>query len=406
MAPKKDDDQNQGPPTLEELEDVIDDGPGDETVAEALAAAMEEEGVNSAGEKIEDQESSDEDGGADDEVGEKTDEQSAESEGEGEGESEGEGEAEEGDSEGDEDKGTEALDPPPEWDESEHETFHALTPEGQKLMMDKIGDATAKAGESESTAERYSWLDEAVKTEVVPGVTRAQYWEQNGWDAPTAVKMVLSLADRANADPAGFIKHISESRGIDLVALAGVTPAEGEDDADDVAAYSDDPGVQVLLNKVSVLEERLAAAEGKTTEIATRDEQARISQETAMQGQVNEAVNAFAEEKTDGGKPAHPHFSQVRKHMGLYMREGIAPDMKSAYDMACRAHPEVSAKIGRGEKARNDREAAKAAREKAAKARETGSSISGDSDSNQEPALTGDLREDLRTAFAEAGAFD
>ena len=61
------------------------------------------------------------------------------------------------------------------------------------------------------------------------------------------------------------------------------------------------------------------------------------------------AVQTFAEEKTEAGTPAHPHFSEVERDMAIQaeaiVATGVRPDLNSLYDNASWANPGVREKL-------------------------------------------------------------
>lgn len=92
--------------------------------------------------------------------------------------------------------------------------------------------------------------------------------------------------------------------------------------------------------------------------IAERDQAAEQSARQAIESNIQN----FASD------PKHSHFPAVRVAMGALMQAGIAQDMAGAYEMACRAHPEVSKALD-AERAKTEAQTrAKAAQEARAKA--------------------------------------
>jgi hypothetical protein len=60
-----------------------------------------------------------------------------------------------------------------------------------------------------------------------------------------------------------------------------------------------------------------------------------------MSRQAQSFIDQFAAETDASGNPAHPHFETVRSVMGSLISSGNATDLKSAYDMAVYANPEL-----------------------------------------------------------------
>jgi len=130
-------------------------------------------------------------------------------------------------------------------------------------------------------------------------------------------------------------------------------------------------------------------------------------QQTAVQAQEQQLrgeLQQFMDAKDDKGRPKHPYFNEVRTLMGSFYGSGQNIGLDQAYDMACRAHPEVYAKIDAARRADAERERAKQQREKAAAAKQAGSSVVGTPAERGQPEPSGDIREDMRRLFAERGA--
>lgn len=404
MAKTPQETKAEGSPTIGELEAILDDAPAAASVRETLESAMEEMGVGPDGEKIEKEAGSESDteGEAAAAAEKAEDDKAAERAAAEKTASDADGEDDKGEAaaEGEGDKETPDADPEPpaEWTPDEHKAFHALPVDSQKFLLERVAAASTASEKAGSEAAKYSWLNDAIAMEVAPGVTREKYWAENGWSPTAAVNMILAVADKANADPAGFIKKLAADRGVNLLELAGVRTA-GETDAEAEDPYADDPVVQALRAELGKSNARLEVLEGRA---GAQDQTA----EAREQQLIDDKIEEFALETTAAGKLAHPYFAQVKTLMGTMFSDGVATDLETAYSMACRAHPDVSTKIEHAKNAGRTRGEAEAARKKAAKASETGSSISGDTEGDAGPALTGDLREDLRARMAEANAFD
>lgn len=151
-------------------------------------------------------------------------------------------------------------------------------------------------------------------------------------DEGKAVEQLFHLSDWANRDFPGFVRHLAEQRGVDL---RGLVP-QGE------PAQPQAPNVDHL--------------------IAERVERVLQERETARALADFERNDAF-EFRNDG---------EVRRVMAGLLQSGAAPDLPTAYSMAVKAHPTISAKLAEresaerakreaDERARRDRERASAA---------------------------------------------
>ena len=278
------------------------------------------------------------------------------------------------------------LEPPPEWTAEEQDQFRALAPEARRIVLGRVTAAQEQQQAAEALKARYGGLEQLI-------APRKQFWERDGLDEVGGVRQLLALSDFAAQDAPGFIRWFAQQRGLNpyqvwqLQQQAGEQPGQFE--------YVD-PEVQALQGRLDRFEQYLQNQQ--------QQQQAQSAQAVqAEYAQVRNELSEFATAKDDKGRSKRPHFDEVRTLMGSFFGSGQAPDLATAYDMACRAHPGVYAKIESQRKAQAAQEQAKQQREKAATARQAGSSVSGTPGDRAKPEPSGDLREDLRREFQERG---
>lgn len=369
-------------PTLAELEGVVEEDTGPESVADSLREAMAEasnaqdEAADSADTRAADESAA---GRARDASGRF---KAAGEEGKPAAKAEDGNEAEPEPGKPVAAQEPEPLEPRPEWTLEEQKAFRELPAPAQKMLMERVSAVDKKAGEVEQRAQRYQRLDVVLKEQ-------RESLAKKGLDEATAVHNLFVLADLADAKPLEFIQWLAKDRGIDLAQVFAGKPAA----ADDGTA---DPVVAELRGEIATLKKQINGFEGT---VQSREQQER----TAYLGRIEQNITTFAGETDEKGAAKYPYFQTVRPLMASLISSGEAPDLKTAYDMACRAKPDVWAKIDAANQAKADREAAQKRREKAAAAGRAGSSISGSPGARSEPQSTGDLREDLRAAFSERG---
>ena len=194
-------------------------------------------------------------------------------------------------------------------------------------------------------------------------------------EGATPARAVQSLINTAyvlrTADPvtkARAIAQVCQTYGVDLSLLAN-SPQQ-----------SSDPNTAAVLQRVAQLE-------GLLTQ---QQQQAQQAQEQT----VLSAIESFAQD------PAHPHFENVRVHMGALMQAREAKDMNEAYEMAVWARPDLRASLLAAQTAQRSQ----AGVTKVNKARAKGSSVRGGPGGYQPPSANpkASVREDLEAAFAEA----
>lgn len=150
--------------------------------------------------------------------------------------------------------------------------------------------------------------------------------------------------------PVEAIQVLARQYGVDLSRFAPQQPAPE-------AQQTNDPHLAAVLSEVQQLKAELQA-----------QKQQAIQQHEA---EVHRSIEAFAAD------PKHPHFPTVRTMMGALMQAGTAKDLATAYDMACRAHPEVHQAMQKAEAEARAKADAEAKRKAAAEAKSRAVSVRG-----------------------------
>jgi len=204
-------------------------------------------------------------------------------------------------------KGSDAApQPPAAWSAEEKAEFAKLPPELQRSIARRETEReTAFFGKTNELAEQRKRFD---RLEQVIGARR-EHWLKSGMDEATAVGQLIVLADMADRDFSGFVKHLAEVRGFDLRQL--VEEPAGEDDGD--------PRYAALEKEVKELRARVAGREQAEANAADAEKLSHIK--------------AFSED------PKHPHFEAVRLEMAALMRaagaKGQTLSLEAAYERAC-----------------------------------------------------------------------
>lgn len=172
--------------------------------------------------------------------------------------------------------------------------------------------ATLPREAQEFLAQREAKAQEAVQAlEPVQKVLK-QYeplYAARGIAAPQAMASLFQAQHMLETRPHEAIAVLARQYGVQLPTADAANPANG----DQFAALMQE--VQQLRATVQEREERDAQA--TTAAIQT-------------------TIKEFA------ANPEHRHFPVVRSYMGALMQADPSLDMARAYEMACRAHPEVS----------------------------------------------------------------
>lgn len=282
------------------------------------------------------------------------------------------------------------LDPPVDWTLERQEAFRKLPVDHQKFLLEQVTGVSEKLTEAEKTSTRFKAMDDLL-------APRREQWAREGFDEVSVIRQILALSDQARDNPAKFIVDFAAFKGIDLARLLPA-PAAQPDPND---PYADDPVVQRVNQQFTASQQRIAQLEQQLQQVTGTIQTQQQREEQARQQRVDGEIASFSTQVDEKGKPKHPYFQIVRPLMATLVEKGQAPDLQTAYDMACYANPEVRAKIAAAAKAADERDRARKAQDKAQAAKKAGSSVSGAPGARTEPQPTGDLRDELRAAMAQ-----
>ena len=358
-------------PSKEDLSDLIATD-GEVTVAEDIAAAIEE-----AEEEAADGETETKPNGADKEAALAEGEEKPSADAAPGGEEEAKKAAPEGDAdaESEDDKAPAAgpIEAPAHWPEADKEMFAAQTPEAKAWLLEK--SQSLEAGYTEKFKE-------------VAVLKRAMepwngYFQQIGATPELAFTHLIAaeyaLRTGTPAQKREALLKIAQDYDIDLEQADG---GEGEEEFSNPA--------------VKALQEELTSLRGLVT--------SQVQTQAAGQQAVAESdIQTFAEEKTEAGQPAHPHFNEVMEDMVMLARleasQGRKPNLKNLYERAIWSTPAVRAKLMASEKETDAKQRAAEAKDKEQKAREAASSVSGAPAGTGQPEAKQNLREEITEAY-------
>ena len=142
---------------------------------------------------------------------------------------------------------------------------------------------------------------------------------------------------------------LAQAFGFDIMAWAKARMPQPAPQNEQAQTPPADQAYQALLNKVQQLESHLTAQQQRSQQ--------------AQAAQVERLVADFAAD------PKHAHFSTVEPLMAAFIEKGAAKDLEAAYEMACRAHPDVFKTIQQAEAAAKEKAQLEAQRNRAAQAK-------------------------------------
>ena len=209
----------------------------------------------------------------------------------------------------------EALPAPNHWPKDFAAKFEALDAPAQHMFMERYKDLEGDYTKKTQAISKYKKRQDAFDEIMQP--FKGDF-ERAGMDDVGAVRQLLAAHDYLRKDPANAINWLASQYGVDIGAI-GNDPALEDEFAD--------PQVKALQQQVAQL----------TGFIQNQQTQ----QQSHEQASTQSFIDQFAQETDASGNPAHPHFETVRSVMGSLISSGNATDLKSAYDMAVYANPEL-----------------------------------------------------------------
>lgn len=174
--------------------------------------------------------------------------------------------------------------------------------------------------------------------------------------------------------PYEAIQVLARQYGVDLSKFAAATAQTQQ-----AAPQTSDPNLNAALQEMRAIKAELEAQKQQTVE--------------AENARVQQSIATFAAD------PKHSHFPAVRTAMGALMQAGIANDLPTAYEMACRAHPEVHQAIQAAEAEKRAKSEAEAKRKAAAEAKGKAVSVRGSAPTPGFRSTPDSIRDSLLAAW-------
>ena len=209
----------------------------------------------------------------------------------------------------------EALPAPNHWPKDFAAKFEALDAPAQHMFMERYKDLEGDYTKKTQAIAKYKKRQDAFDEIMQP--FKGDF-ERAGMDDVGAVRQLLAAHDYLRKDPQNAIAWLANQYGVDTSAI-GNDPALEDEFAD--------PQVKQLQQQVAQL----------TGFIQNQQTQQQSNEQASTQS----FIDQFAQETDASGNPAHPHFETVRSVMGSLISSGNATDLKSAYEAAVYANPEL-----------------------------------------------------------------
>lgn len=274
-----------------------------------------------------------------------------------------------------------AVEAPQHWAAADKELFAKLPPDGQKFLVERH-----KAMEGDYTRRMQ---------EIAPLRKAAEQWQpylQQMNATPeqaftTLLQAEYQLRTGTPEQKQAMFQQLAQDYGITLGQTA------------------EPPAVDEYVDpQVAALKQELAEIKAWKTSRDQAETQYRQQQEQKQQQTLHSTITSFEAEKTEAGAPAHPHFSAVRETMAALIGSGQAPDLKTAYDMAVWARPDLRQQLISAQQEAAVKKAAEEAKAKARQASTAAASVTGRPVGAGAVAPASSVREELERAWSSARA--
>jgi hypothetical protein len=261
---------------------------------------------------------------------------------------------------------------PQHWAAADKELFAKLPPDGQKFLVERHkameGDYTRRMQEIaplRKAAEQWQpYLQQmnATPEQAFTGLLQAEYQLRTG------------TPEQKQA----LFQQWAQDYGITLGQTAQ-PPAED----------------QYIDPQVAALKQEIAEMKAWRSSRDQAEAQQRQQEEQKQRQTLQSTISSFATEKTEAGAPAHPHYEAVRDTMAALIGSHQAPDLKTAYDMAVWARPDLRQHLISAQQEAAVKKAAEEAKAKARQASTAAASVTGRPVGPGAEAPAGTLREEL-----------
>jgi hypothetical protein len=250
-----------------------------------------------------------------------------------------------------------AFEAPKHWDGPDKQAFAKLPKDGQEVLL-----KLSRNLEAGFTRKSQELSDHSRFSTTVRGLfsdTDRQLFREAGNDELGAIQHLMQTHKFAQEKPVEFAKWFIQQTGITADRLGFSPTAKMDRDSDGKSDVSTDLRDLLVDPEVKQLRSEYAQLKGYVEEIRSSSENA--EKQRYLQGvqAITSTIAEFRNTLDDTGKLAHPHFDTVSSRVAALldhdptlkaMPEG-QEKLKTAYDMAVRASPDLYKQMLEDEKA-------------------------------------------------------
>ncbi len=269
-----------------------------------------------------------------------------------------------------------SLTPPGTWSAEEKSEFVDLPAKVQSAILRREGDRSRafdqKQAEMNQTVQRYADMDRVLEPHM-------QGLALRGMTPATLLGQYIATSEALAKNPIETFKYLADQYGVDLSTINQAAPEEAPENAE--------------------LRRELNEMRGVITQFQNSHDQQRSDLQTQRSTEMANKVKSFADTVDDAGNLKYPHFEELRKAMGTFVRaageEDQTMDLDEAYQRALWASPEHRTSLLANQNRERERKDEEERKAKAAKAAKAGKSVAGAPGGGEAPDPTLSVRESL-----------
>lgn len=266
------------------------------------------------------------------------------------------------------------LTPPAGWTAAEKAEWQKLPPAVQ---------AAVSRREAEIANGGRQWSEEKRRYEAVLSPV-AEAARRNGLNTEAGLKALLDAQSFLERDPAGAIKWLAQSHGVNLATLAGHQPDE--------VPSAQAPDIQAMVRQI---------VQQTVAPVVAPIQQRWQQEESRQQEMTMQTIHSFA------SAPGHEHYPAVEATIALILPQVIEENpswtneqkLQEAYDRALYATPATRQQVLAAKESKEAEQRRQEAAQRATKARNAAVSVTGAPQGSAAPESAGSLREEIVRAM-------
>jgi hypothetical protein len=239
---------------------------------------------------------------------------------------------------------------PERWDQSIKDTYNSLPPAGRKALLEGIYKPMQKSytQATQQIAEQRKQLEPMIGTLQ----QHMNTFQRMGVDPQTVFNTQMAWA--------AHLQTVGAEQGLaDMAAAYGVKGAVPKKAGQEEYLT---PTERAFKEQIDALQAQVAGQQNQYQQATQQQQEQAIE---AHKQEITRSLQTFINEKSDDGKPAHPHVEKVASNISGILRGGLVrkvddygnpvaiyDQLKQAYSMACNLDPSIRTPVSDTRQAR------------------------------------------------------